>query len=50
MHAGGHLEAVENRGDERREGIVDFVKIMETANIVESLDVYVEFGKHSAHL
>ena len=38
---------VENKGDKRLEGIVDFVKIMKTANIVESLDVYAAFGKRS---
>ena len=31
-----------------REGIVEFVKIAEPANIVESLDLYAEFGKRSS--
>ena len=39
MHAESHLEVAENKGKERREGSVDFVKFMETGNTVDFLDV-----------
>jgi hypothetical protein len=50
MHAESHLEVVENKGEGRREGGVDFVKFIETGNTVDSLDVHVDFGKRSANL
>ena len=50
MHAEGHIDVIENKGEGRREGSVNFVKFSEIDNTVNSLDVHVEFGKHSAHL
>jgi hypothetical protein len=50
MHAESHLEVVENKGEGRREGSVNFVKFSEIDNTVNSVDVHIELGKHSAHL
>ena len=50
MHAESHLEVVENKGEGRREGSVNFVKFSEIDNTVNSVDLHVELGKHSPHL
>jgi hypothetical protein len=47
MHAESHIEILENKGEGRRKDNVDFVKFREIANTVNSLDVYVEFGRYA---
>jgi hypothetical protein len=39
MHAESHIEVIENKEEGRREGSVDFVKVAEIENTVNSLDV-----------
>ena len=46
MHAGSHLEVVENKGKGRPEGSVNFAKFSDVDNTVNSVEVHVELVKH----
>ena len=47
MHVGRHLEVIENTGEARREDSVDFVKLSEIANTVNSLQLPLSGGNHA---